>query len=75
MSLRGSTASPTDCSGDMYSGVPRMVPARVVSESSVPFDAGWLDELREAEVEELHEVALAVALDEEDVLGLRDPGG
>ncbi len=75
MSARASTASPSACSGDRYSGVPKMTPACV---SASPPDCGC-GHLRDAEVEDLDDVALPVALDQHDVLGLEvamdDAGG
>ena len=75
MSARASTASPSACSGDRYSGVPKMTPACV---SASPPDCGC-GHLGDAEVEDLDDVALAVALDEHDVVGLEvavdDAGG
>ena len=59
----------------MYSGVPKIMPVRV-SFARGPVGAGVLEielevgHLGDAEVDDLHEVAEAVALDQEDVLGL-----
>ena len=67
MSTRWSGGCPCACSGDMYSGVPKIIPvlrqARRVRSSSA-------DHLGDAEVEHLDEVGPPVALDEVDVLGL-----
>ena len=73
MSARASTASPSACSGDRYSGVPKMTPAWVLACRL------RLGDLGDAEVEDLHDVALAVAFDQHDVLRLEvtvdDAGG
>jgi hypothetical protein len=58
----------------MYSGVPNTAPARVSRGPSEPgrHRPGGVErrDLRDAEVDDLDEVASAVAVDEEDVLGL-----
>src|SRR5262249_33710382 len=67
-SERGSTADmDSHCSGDMYCGVPRITPRRVIPS---PLPPRLVRDLGEPEVEELDEVAVAAAVDEEHVVRL-----
>jgi hypothetical protein len=71
MSTRPSVSlRPAACSGAMYSGVPNTEPARVSRGPSFGLAPCEGRDLRDAEVDDLHEVGAAVAVDEEDVLGL-----
>ena len=58
---------PCACSGDMYSGVPKIIPVCVSARAAVLVG---VDDLGDAEVEHLDEVGPPLALDEVDVLRL-----
>ena len=76
MSARASTASPSACSGDRYSGVPKMTPAWV---SASPRRLRARVTLAMPKSRILTKSRCAVALDEHDVVGLEiavdDAGG
>ena len=69
-SARPSSVSPRPCSGLMYSGVPHTRPGRVSAPRPAEGAGVVLEDLREAEVDDLHEVGARAQGLEHDVVGL-----